>query len=359
MLEELVEWLRKDKFTIALTIICAFAPLYLDIPKKILGESPNVPQQKCQEGKSRKDFYEKEKEMALWESVLIIGALGVVIFNYHPSSINSKMDENSLKQYIEDHCDLRQSFNNTSESACTVVRKTVKQFYHWWIALWWVWLICYMGIFIIMRGIPSIYNDFSLLRNLGIFKSLCDFATSTIMFALYFILNNVTVNEITRNIGALKMKYLGITVFIFLLTIFVLLQMAYLTKSDETDFAYYTQILLGTFSAMTMVLLLGNFNSNYLQVPRVFMYILYIYAISQAFTIFGMYPDEETFGELYHTAKKISFSLPWISFFGKATLLITMSWILHDRRFIFYIIHKSQTITRTRTMLRSFNHYME
>lgn len=118
--------------------------------------------------------------------------------------------------------------------------------------------------------------------------------------------------------------------------------------------------ILSAFGCISFVLVLGKLNSNFLSVPRVFMLILYVYAVAQAYSLFYQrIPQPKPDSEFQPIIEVMKYIYPWVIFLGKITLLITLSWILNKKRLIFYIVNKSLSMTLVKEQLKEFNRYME
>lgn len=60
-----------------------------------------------------------------------------------------------------------------------------------------------------------------------------------------------------------------------------------------------------------------------------------------------------------HTSiQTINYIFPLIPTVGKGVLLLTLSWVLDEKRLIFYIVHKSLSITQMKGQLKDFNRYL-
>ena len=129
---------------------------------------------------------------------------------------------------------------------------------------------------------------------------------------------------------------------------------------QNKNYLLYNKVLLSAFGCISFVLVLGKFNSHYLNVPRPMMMLLYIYAVSQAFSF--LTGDIDTvekdilFVPLNHMANMV---ISWTTIFGKIVLLITLSWILNNKRLIFFIVKRSLSMTKIDDQLSEFNRYME
>ena len=130
------------------------------------------------------------------------------------------------------------------------------------------------------------------------------------------------------------------------------------TSQEHIAYQQYINLLLSAFGAFSFVLVLGTLNSNYLNIPPVFIILLYIYAIAQAFSF--LYTEEKStkYGLYNPLVDWINYILPWVITIGKIVLLMTLSWVLDKKRLIFYIVHRSLYITQMKGQLKEFNRYL-
>lgn len=190
---------------------------------------------------------------------------------------------------------------------------------------------------------------------------LFDFLGSASMMALYIVLNDYTVDRRARarsfNSAMFTTGIVGVSIFVICLLFYT----KYLSNPQENIlYALYCRLILSSFGCISFVLILGKFNSHYLQIPRLLIMPLYIYAVVQAFSFLV--------GDLSSTENTILFEpltgianhvIPWITLIGKIVLLITLSWMLNNMRIIFFIVRRSMSMTEVKEQLIEFNRYME
>lgn len=181
------------------------------------------------------------------------------------------------------------------------------------------------------------------------------------MFCVYLILNDVTV-DISNRCGEHYPNLYWSTVGIgFLFIVCLAFYITYLSNPLCSVFQLYVKVILSAFGCISFVLVLGKLNSIYLNIPRLFMFPLYIYAVAQAYSFFFFNGKIEEYEKTpyYSLINVIHVIYPWILSIGKVILLITLSWILYKQRLIYYIVHRSLSMTRIRGQLMEFNRYMD
>lgn len=346
MKDELKFWFYNDQKNILLTLITAVISVIPGCIRLFIDS-----------------FGKPEFNYGLWFSlgqflVSLVG-LSLVALRYRPQALDNVADRLNLQDYIEECCNIKQTKIRDSASAYRVVRKTVNQFYLAWILVWLVWSIQYgLDIYLYAMDRSCISEYFNNL------KYLLDFLSSSFMFAVYFILNDITVDISNRAETGYSNLYYAVVSCIFIFFIGLIFLMTHSANSYDSSFdkyELYTRILLSFFGTISFVFVLGKLNSNFLAVPRLLMILLYIYAISQSFAIFysnDVCPHKFHHGSYMPIVEVVRLFMPWIISLGKIALLILLSWILYKRRLIFYIIHKSVLMTETPRMTREFNRYM-
>ena len=354
MFDEIKSWIRKDKYNIVLSILCAL----ISIVPAFWGSNFLAKYCIC-----NKTDVTSSQIVMIGVFLLVCIGMGFLIFKYRPTAMDDIRDKEALMDYIEEECGIKQTQNNNSEMAYEVVRGSVKQFFMAWQIIWFLWII-YFGVEIFRItnypiSVSSISQNKTLLA-IQELKYLLDFITSTALFSVYFILNNITVNINNRADKNNHELLYSISACIFLFAILVVLQMMYLPQAIPNvinKYDIYTRLILGFFGTMSFVLVLGKLNSSYLSIPRLLMFWLYVYAIFQIlFCMGGIELNDE--GMLADVLKSLVRCSPWFYVIGKTALLMTLSWVLYRKRLIFYIIHESLAITDNPRRLNKFNRYM-
>ena len=260
-----------------------------------------------------------------------------------------KKSKEQIKQYIKKNCKLKiYDRERTTESAFNTVKETVSQFFFVWIIVWIMWLIFYGGGFFIY-SLQLSDHSFKADMVLKTFQQTFDFLNSTAMFAIYIILTSVTVNRKERT----ENDYTYWEAFLVWIVLFIVFLAGVIIENvnNKHFLAEFLPFYLSIFSTVTFVLVLGKMNSTYLQIPAFFMFILYIYALIQLIIPFSELKDLEK-NQLFISIKYI---IPYLTLLGKIILMLTICWIAVQRRFIFFVIHRSITIDQTEELLSELN----
>lgn len=349
MSEEFKSWLRKEKLNISLAIFCALIPCFQDAIASII----SIFQIDNNDG--------EVQNVVLSFSQFFIAAIGllVVSFRYRPTAIEEVSKRYALQDYIEDVCRIKQNKNNDSGNAYKVVKSIVRQFYNSWIIIWVIWLL-YFGaeIWFGLVSTPSNSNQW-LAKNIFGVLSLLDFLSSSALFGMYIILNHITVDIARRTEKHYSDVYWAVIALVFLFFIGMVLYLLYLFGPPNKDvYGLYIRVLLSVFGALSFVLVLGRLNNNYLNVPSAFIMILYVYAIAQAYSYLYIGHENIIIPKYAFITRGIDYIFPLILTSGKVVLLMTLSWVLDEKRLIFYIVHKSLSITQMKGQLKEFNRYL-
>lgn len=195
------------------------------------------------------------------------------------------------------------------------------------------------------------------------FSTSLDFMSSAVLFFIYLLLNDVTVRRKERNIRGKSMLD-GIIVMVIIALFFIVPSLYSLTLSGECYYIiqFWIALLLGFVSAITFTLLLGKLNSLYLQLPDILLYGLYIYAIAQTLmplSLLCRFPQEMSIikSENIGISQILYESFQTISLIGKMLLMLSILWITDKKRLVFYMIHRSLSLTSTPSALKTYNRY--
>lgn len=335
-MENLKLWWHNEKFNIILTLFAGIFPL-------VIGWCIQY-----------EDLIHENKDHLLFEigplmnyilqSIFILITLFVLIKNRAKTQKELSESEGQIKQYIAKNCNIKMFNDKTLNETYEVVDGTIKQFYGAWLVVWLLWLIYYIGNFILELSKAS--------ESQIIFSRIFDFLSSSVIFVVYFILNNVTVNR-QRRLKSDNGFWYSTLAWVCIFTLWLVgvcieaTSPTYSTIYKNSE--YLVSLLLSIFSAVSFVLVLGKINSNYLQIPRVFMFGLYVYAIIQAYVPFQNYP------ELGFASKILQLAIPYVTLTGKIFVMLTLCWIVNQKRFIFFVIHKSVSIEETPVLLNELN----
>lgn len=342
MFEDLKIWFRNDKYGIMLSLLCAFISIIPGIIKIFASTFDSK-------------FFKANSDVWQPLCLLLITIIGlcVIVFIYKPEALNELSDKEALKDYIEEKCQIKQTVSNDSETAYKIVKATVRQFYAVWFTIWMLWTLFY-GIALVQ----SLCSEKNLEASFMVIRYFLDFFSSMAVYTLYIILNDITVNISSRTDDRYSCLFKIIILGVIILSICVLFQILYLSSPVYKEFDIYTRLILGFFGAWSFVMVLGKLNSKRLHIHRILISFLYIYAISQAYSIF-LYPYDNRCGNFQYLIDIAETILPWVTSLGKVVLLITLSWILYRNRLIFYIVHSSLMMTSGKTDIDEFNRYME
>ena len=347
MIEKFRLFFREQKANILVTILGGLVPLFVGgIISAFGSEQPT--------NAIAKIFCDKEfwkispRENFVLQSIFILITLYVLIQVRKFVIGDLESSEEQIKQYIKKNCGLKIfDQNSTINYAYRTVQGTVSQFFCAWLAVWLMWLIYYGGgLFFSSLGTDSRCGGFFWLTT---FQHIFDFLNSTALFAIYIILTSVTVNrkKRTNNDNSILESVLVWVV------LFIVFMAGIIIENFEHNhlMAEIMPFYVSTISTVTFVLVLGKMNSTYLQIPPFFMFVLYLYALIQLYIPFR---DLCVVGNCWFN-NFIEYVLPYLTLFGKFILMLTICWIAVQRRFLFFVIHRSTTIDRTDELLSELN----
>ena len=300
--------------------------------------------------------------------LVVICCTILVIFRIRRKILVTNMMEGRLFSYIREKCNLRDQSKDSINSFIDVIRKTMKQFYYTWIALWAILFVYYSGslFFTIFSNIDFAGIDREVAKQIiNGYNNLFNYLSSTAMFLIFIILNSVTVmiNE--------RKKGLGLIYSVILIVVFgclVLLPTIYsfsLFKTSYFKMQLLITIILGFYSTFSFVLVLGKLNSNSsLYIPRFMIYGLYVYALIQMFLVLFIFVPERDYSwgvfedfKIYLTKLELIFK--YITLVGKVCLSLSLLWIVYDSKIIYFVIQQSQAITEVFYRKDVFDSYMK
>lgn len=344
MWEDVKSWLRDDytnNFLAFFSLVLSLIPYAMSVLWEI-------------------DFGDGGLMFSIAQVLFTLSALIVISYRYTSYTLKELSSENALKDYIECECRYRQTADNTSEQACRIVKRTLEQFFTMWKFIWLAWMMYYIVETFYWSPLMDRGNCYHVAVVSGIME-LIDFLGSASMLALYVVLNDYTVDRRVRvrsfNSAIFITGIVSCIVCVFCLLFFS----KYMSNPQENLFyALYCRIVLSSFGCISFALVLGKFNSHYLQIPRLMIMPLYIYAVVQAFSfLVGDLESAERdilFEPLTEIANRV---VPWVTIIGKIALLVALSWMLNNKRIIFFIVRRSLSMTEVKEQLSEFNRYME
>lgn len=355
-MEDESKWLHSEKVNIFITaIIPAFIGLITTVVT-ILNKKTMCPVV---------DLLKDSCFINSMQLVVIVCTI-LVIFRIRRRILVTKLMGQRLFCYIREKCNLRDQSDESVDYSLNVIRKTMKQFYYAWIALWAILFIYFSGslCFAFLDGAK--FNDqcgevSRLLLN-G-YNNVFNYLSSTAMFVVFIILNSATVMINDRRNGR------GLICAIILIVIFgcvILLPTVYsfsLYGMSYFKLQLLISIILGFYSAFTFVLVLGRLNVG-LHIPRFIFYGLYVYALAQMFQFLFVFPMVKDycwgrFTELYDYLNTFEIIFQYITLIGKVCLSLTLLWIVFDSKIISLVIQQSQAITELLYRKDVFDTYMK
>lgn len=343
MWDDIKSWLRDDvtnNLLALLSLMMAVIPYFLSVLYKI--------------------NFEDGVLISVAQVLFTFSALIVISYRYTSYTLKEVTSENALKDYIECECRIKQTADSTSSQACRIVKNTLEQFFTMWKFIWLAWMMYY---------IVEVFYGSSLMDRTNCFHvavvssvlDLLDFGGSASMLALYVVLSDYTVDRRVRtrsfNSAMFMSGIVGISIFVLCFLFFTI----YISNPHENlSYALYCRVILSSFGCISFVLVLGKFNSHYLQIPRLMMMPLYIYAVVQAFSFLVGDLESTERAILFDPLTKIAnYVVPWTTLIGTIVLLVTLSWMLNNKRIIFFIVRRSLSMTEVKEQLIEFNRYME
>lgn len=354
MMENLKNWWNAEKYNILLTLFAALIPLMINWGIDWNQATQVKPSQTKHQGeKSERFWWSMSEESNYAVQTIFIGiTLFVLIRTRHATTKELVNSKGQIMQYILKNCSQKAYNNSSTERTYSNVKSMVRLFYIAWLVVWFLWLAYYLG------NLFLVYQHNDELR-FG-YRQIVNFMNSSAMFGVYTIIGNVSIN-VERRLDSFTSYWFSLLGW-FVLFICCIVGILIDLYNPGTTIGLRAHscifVLNAMFSIITMVLVLGKLNSVYLQIPRLFMWGLYIYAAIQAYTPLLESSHNILFiGEICDTLliDIIKAILPYITLFGKVFLMLVLCWIVDYKRLIFFVIHRSVTIEQTPRLLNELN----
>lgn len=427
-ISEFGEWLIQEKYNIFLVLFAAVLPLILNMDIDFLRPSEDTGNNSL--GWIYKQIYRSGANVA---NIIFIF---ITLICLARSILLLEKDEDkkvALHKYVRmqfgENCTLAQ---NTSDDLYNRISKGVEQFYFSWLAVWSVWLLLYVAVFIfnvykenLFCGTDIYLSGFTFFRVECFIENTLNLINSLILLFIYLVITVSTVNVGNLANNSRRMMYIGICLFILVATgcqitdLFSLSDMIDAQMYDDIQVSL--RIIIGLTAAISLMAVLGRLNTNFLNIPQWMMLSLYLYAGIQMLypiTYNPYYTSKDAVKYQYNTDHAITFSVsgkpeswkacgckeqivrkksvmsgaevkPDVSlrtrnntqhingmemkripeliepiqnlyaFLGKGFLILVLFWINRKNRFLFFLIHKANTLSDSEVMLRIFNKYYE
>lgn len=390
-------WFRHEKYVIILTLFCALMPIIISEDSGRILASLGI-------GTDEDDYtligvigrifkYDLQYQIA---NILFILAALIVLSKM--KFIQEKDDEKikNLHEYAKSTFGQNNTLaRNTQEALFARINAGIKQFYYSWVSVWIIWLTMYIvklffsiyqasGDYLTGTPIPRIEN---LLENsLNLLSS----------FVLLFIYLDITVS--TVSIGTLtgngkKTMHVGI-IFILLLGAVIFttdLFSVFIADPLYHDIQFFLRLVIGMIATISIMAVFGRLNTSYLKIPQLLIMCLYVYAAIQMFYPLTYRPEKESSQMICVQAQNSIVSIHGkhhsdvpplqtgkdakepdtkkigalegiqntIAFIGKGCLLLVLVWISKGNRFMFFLLHKANSLSDSDAMLRRFKKLYE
>lgn len=304
-----------------------------------------------------------------------------------------KMQKDSFRGYFMRECHIGDEEELSLDERFETIRSTVSKFYYGWISVWVIWLFYYGVMFIDNFIGPGDSDRFLRIYNLFLFRCGAEFACSIVVFYIFLTLNNVMVAKEYREKDSSVDFRLG-TLFLIICMVVIgtfLLRSTFFSEAKNAfSIMLLTSVLLGAFSTLAFVLMLGKLNSYYLHIPVFLNFMVYAYAIIQIFSPLTLLAEgwENIQGSFVittissncdsgHAANKITIATPqyseiiknylniisvvfhFVTLIGKLCLALVLYWTAYKSRFLYFVVTKSLALTETPEKLKVFWKYIK
>ena len=139
------------------------------------------------------------------------------------------------------------------------------------------------------------------------------------------------------------------------------------------EIQYGLRLVICIVGCISLMAVLGRLNTNYLNIPQWMMFALYLYAAVQMLLVVNTSIAVDASVKVNKSAKPkankknshkqrhiigLSNFLYFYALIGKGCLCLVLCWVNQKNRFLFFLIHKANTLSDSEVMLQRFNqHY--
>lgn len=358
-MEEFYAWLRRDKFSIALSIFCAILPLLSGI--NIDAKSEFI------------QFLWKHTTAIINILFLLVTLIALTGTRFLINRDKKKSGElfAYVKLHFGENCLL---FNMGEHKLFRQMSAGVSQFYYSWLLVWGIWLSLYTANFIFdiytENTLLSSLEKYSLVQSKNFVENFLNLANSVVFFFIYLIITISTIDaksiesrQRALHIGVILLLFMAI--FIFFIEFFSLP----MPCCNYFQVQFWIRLLVGIIAIVAMVSVIGRLDSSYLGIPQWLIIVLYLYAGIQAFypLLYVVKCDVDKIlwecisWDTYLTAKCniagtgiLQSFVSTISILGKFCLFLMIRWIATQKRFLFYLLQKANSKSESVAMWREF-----
>ena len=263
--------------------------------------------------------------------------------------------KNKLYQYVANTFDSDSRIVKFRENRLyRAILTTCKQFLYSWLVIWSIWLLMYSNNFIYkLLGILDfniVDNDY-FERSSTLFNNTFNLANSLVFFFIYFVISESSAKE-TMNSASKKTLKDGLLALMIFIVPILFFDYYSLFCSDYEIMQFYIKLSISIIATVSIIAVLGRLNSSFLLIPQCLIIGLYIYAAIQM--LYPFLSANRYINDVISTAH-MGRALLLVAFIGKICLYFVIRWIFHNNRFLFYIIHKSNSLYESGRMLKGFN----
>lgn len=421
-------WLIQEKYNILLVLFAAVLPLIIRMDIDILRPSENTHENSL--GWIYEQIYRNGTDVAN-----IIFIFTTLICLPHFILLLEKDDDKkvALHNYVRMQFGENSTLaKNTPKDLYNRISKGVEQFYFSWLAVWSVWLLLYVAVFIfnvykenIFSGINIYMSGFTFFRVECFIENTFNLINSLILLFIYLVITVSTVNVGSLANNSRRIMYIGVCIFILVETGCLLTDLFSLSDMVDAnmydDIQLFLRMIIGLTATISLMAVLGRLNTNFLNIPQWMMFSLYLYAgIQMLYPItYNPYYTSKDIASLQYNINKDNSTVVsgktrsrepnkekkqfvyrehnkenanknlqrqmescdninlqnnssnrrmaglvepiqnLYAFIGKGFLTLVLFWINRKNRFLFFLIHKANTLSDSEVMLRIFNKYYE
>lgn len=394
-------WFRHEKYAIILTLLCALIPLVISEDFVRILESVGI-------GADDDDYtligligriFKYGLQYQIANILFILTALIVLSkIKFIQEKDNEKI--RNLHEYAKNTFSENSTLaRNTPEALFDRINTGIKQFYYSWVTVWVIWLIMY-----IIKLVFTIYKEIyknelintPIPRIDNLLENSLNLLSSSILLFIYLDITVSTVSIGTLTGNGKKALHVGI-IFILLLGAIIFITdlfSIFLIGAFYNDIQFYLRLTIGLIATISIMAVFGRLNTSFLKIPQLLIMCLYLYAAIQMFYPLTYKSEKESSqttqmmcvpaqNSIININRKINPETTilqngkdakkpkdkranvlqdiqdTLAFIGKGCLLLVLVWISKGNRFMFFLLHKANSLSDSTSMLRTFKKFYE
>ncbi|MDR0988281.1 MAG: hypothetical protein LBM06_02305 [Prevotellaceae bacterium] len=346
-------WFRREKYTIILTVLCALVSmLNIEAIQNIIVKAVGGIFEH-----NLGDFLKKFPFALVVNLVIVIVTFFSLIRTGFLIDKDKKKSQRLYKYVVEVFGD-NSSLAYDQDALFFRMKRAISQFYYAWLVVWGIWFLLYGGQLVVelCGGIESAFSSGGK-HAFTWFNNTLNLINSLVIFYIYLVITASTVKtDMPTQSNEKRRHSTMLFVLLFVAGCFVMdFFSTFLTnESQYTIVQLWIELFVGAFASISLMAVLGRLNSSYLNIPIGLILGLYLYAAIQMVYPYMIETVMNEKGKGYNSIVVMPI-ISYIAAGGKLLLYLVIQWVVQKRRFLFFLLHKANSLIESDDMLEEFN----